>query len=586
MIQINTIGELLSHIETSFTNSHALNTYTSKGWTSLTTKGFLEEVRYLALALIAKGVQKGEKIGILAMPCSRWTIADLAIMAAGGISVPLFANISEENFQFEVNQTEMKRVFVGEIDQWTRYEQSRELFTQAISLDTPPGLNGVLGYEEMLELGKKEDQKNPGFFKEHLKTISTHDVATIIYTSGSTGVPKGAVHTHHSIFSLLNSPIFNWDSKNDTYLSFLPLAHVFARILNFIMISWGISVYYFNDVKNIAAICQEIKPSVMVVVPRLLEKMYSKMVDKVESGSGIKKWIGTHAFECANEANPSAIQKLLKPVFDKLVYSKLRAVLGNRLRIVFSGGAALNPHLYRFYLNAGFPFYEGWGLTESCPISVNRIEKIVIGTVGPAIPGMEVKTSPEKELLVKGKMMMSGYYKNEKLTQEVFDKDGWLKTGDKGEIAPDGYITILGRIKELLKTSTGEMIAPVPIEQALSKAPFLDAALVIGDNRKFAACLLVPDFEVLKKMKEKMHQSHLSDDEFLKSSSMKSEMENLLKLVNKHLNKWEQIQDYRFIPEPLQIEKGELTPSMKVKKERVLDRYKDLVESIYKEERP
>jgi long-chain acyl-CoA synthetase len=585
MKQIFHIGDLYHSIETNFSNSKALNTYEPTGWISLSTSEFLREVRYLALALLAKGLKKGDKIGILALPCARWTIADLAIMAAGGVSVPLFANIAEENFQFEVHQTEMKTVFVGEAEQWIRFEQSRELFTHAISLDDKPGVTDVFKYDEMLALGKAEDEKNPEFFAQHLKSIRSSDIATIIYTSGSTGVPKGVVHTHHSIFSLLNCPIFNWDSQKDTYLSFLPLAHVFARVLNFIMLSWGISIYYFNDIKKIAAICQEVKPSVMVVVPRLLEKMYTKMAEKVESGSGIKKWIGMAAFRAAYEENPSFTQKLLRPIFEKLVYKKLREALGGRLRIVFSGGAALNPHLYRFYLNAGFPFFEGWGLTESCPITVNRVEKIVIGTVGPAIPGMRVKTSPEGELLVKGEMMMSEYYKNEPLTQAVFDSEGWLKTGDKGSIGEDGYVKILGRFKELLKTSTGEMIAPVPIEQALGKTPFIDTAVVIGDNRKFAACLLVPDFEVLKKMKEKAHMTHLTDEEFLKGPFIRNEMQSILEKINSRLNRWEQIQDYRFIPNPLQIEKGELTPSMKVKRESVMDNYKALVDSIYREER-
>ncbi|MFV0341156.1 MAG: AMP-dependent synthetase/ligase, partial [Parachlamydiaceae bacterium] len=430
------------------------------------------------------------------------------------------------------------------------------------------------------------NEKNPQFFAEHIKKVKSSDVATIIYTSGSTGVPKGAVHTHHSIFSLLNCPIFNWDSNNDSFLSFLPLAHVFARVLNFIMLSWGISIYYFNDIKKIASICQEVKPSVMVVVPRLLEKMYTKMTEKVESGSGIKKWIGMAAFRAANEDHPSFTQKLFKPVYEKLVYKKLREALGGRLRIVFSGGAALNPHLYRFYLNVGFPFFEGWGLTESCPITVNRIEKIVIGTVGCAIPGMRVKTSPEGELLVKGEMMMSEYYKNEQMTRETFDSEGWLKTGDKGSIGEDGYVKILGRFKELLKTSTGEMIAPVPIEQALSKASFIDTALVIGDNKKFTACLLVPDFEVLQKMKETAQMTHLSDEEFLRGTYIRNEMQTLLEKINSRLNRWEQIQDYRFITQPLQIEKGELTPSMKVKKESVMNHYQDLVDSIYSEDRP
>lgn len=584
MKQTFTVGELLLLIETSYKNPKALSRHTSTGWRSLPTQQMLNEVKYLALGLIAQGLKKGEMVGILALPSPRWTIADLAIMAAGGVSVPLFANISEENFHFEVRQTEMKKVFVGDAESWIRLEENRDLFSVAISLDDEPGVKSALAYEELLAAGEKYDQDHPGFYEEHLRSIRPEDIATIIYTSGSTGVPKGAVHTHHSIFSLLHCPIFNWNSQEDRYLSFLPLAHVFARVLNFIMLAWGISIYYYDDVKTIAVACKEIRPSVMVVVPRLLEKMYGKMNEKVEAGSGLKKFIGKAAFAAAYAANPSILQRILKPVFDLLVYSKLREALGGKLRIVFSGGAALNPSLYRFYLNAGFPFYEGWGLTESCPITVNRIEKIKIGTVGSPIPGMQVYTSPEGELVVTGEMMMKGYYKNPELTAHAFDDQGRLRTGDKGTIDEEGYVTILGRFKELLKTSTGEMIAPVPIEQALVKAPFVDMAMVVGDNRKFAACLIVPDFDYLKHLKSKMNQTHVSDEDFLKSPQMHQEVDQLLHQVNQKLNRWEKIQAYRFIPRQLTIENGEMTPSMKIKREVVEAHYKKLIDSIYEEE--
>lgn len=584
MKQTFTVGELLLLIESSYNNPKALSRHTTLGWRSLPTKQMLTEVKYLALGLIAQGLKKGEMVGILALPSPRWTIADLAIMAAGGVSVPLFANISEENFHFEVRQTEMRKVFVGDPESWVRLEENRELFDIAISLDDEAGVKSALEYSELLAAGEKYDQDHPGFYEQHLKSIRPQDTATIIYTSGSTGVPKGAVHTHHSLFSLLHCPIFNWNSDEDVYLSFLPLAHVFARVLNFIMIAWGISIYYYNDVKTIAVACKEIRPSVMVVVPRLLEKMYGKMNEKVESGSGLKKLIGKAAFAAANAANPSILQRILRPLYDKLVYAKLRDALGGKLRIVFSGGAALNPALYRFYLNAGFPFYEGWGLTESCPITVNRIEKIKIGTVGPAIPGMKVFTSSEGELVVTGEMMMKGYYKNPELTALAFDDQGRLRTGDKGTIDDEGFVTILGRFKELLKTSTGEMIAPVPIEQALVKAPFVDMAMVVGDNRKFAACLIVPDFDYLKNLKSKMNQTHVSDDDFLKSPQMHQEVDQLLHHVNQKLNRWEKIQAFRFIPRPLTIENGEMTPSMKIKREAVEAHYKHLIDSIYEEE--
>ena len=586
MEQIFTIGQVLEQIEKKFNNPKALINYIEGEWKSISTKDFLTKVKYTAFGLLSIGVKRGDRVGIVALPSAEWTIADYAIMAIGAISVPLFANISEDNFHFEIEQSGLKNVFVGGAEQWKRSEQDQALFDHIIDFDAHHETDKEISFSRFLEMGKNYEKTLPeGAYLEILRSVSPTDPATIIYTSGSTGVPKGALHTHHSLTSLLHTPIFSWDSKNDSYLNFLPVAHVFARVLNLIMTSWGISCYYFNDVKNLGVACQEIKPTVMVVVPRLLEKMYVKMVAKVEASSPIKKAIGKFAFSLANQES-GILKTLFSPLMDRLVYKTLRNALGGRLRVVFCGGAPLSPSLYHFFLEAGFPIYEGWGLTESCPICVNRPGNIKVGTVGNTIEGMQVKLGPDGELLVKGEMMMREYYKNPEKTAQTIDGSKWLHTGDKGSIDAEGHVTIIGRLKELYKSSTGEWIAPVPIEQALTQEPFIETAMVIAENRKFVSCLIVPDFDALKLLKQKQRSNHLSDEEFLNSSFMKSKMKEILDTLNHNLNEWEQIKSYRFIPHTLSIEEGELTPSMKVKRDRVESKYKDLIDSMYLEGKP
>lgn len=585
MKQVFTVSEFLANIRENFSNPKALSSHNGKQWDSLSTEEYTKQVRYLALALVKMGVKKGDRVGIIAQPSARWAIADLAIMVTGAISVPLFANISEENFFYELRQTEVKVVFVGGQEQWQRYEESKDLFKVAIGLEDAPESAKILSFESVLANGKEMDEALPDLYERLESAINKDDLATIIYTSGSTGVPKGAEHTHSSLFSLLHIDLFNWDSQNDLYLSILPLAHVFGRILNFIALYWGISTFYYNDLKNLGSACKELHPTILVVVPRLLEKVYGKMVAKVQEAGLMKKAIGLWAFELANQEEETFWKHLFHPLAEKLVYSTLRDALGGRLRVVISGGAALSPQLCHFFRDIGVPLYEGWGLTEACPVTVNRPHRVKIGTIGIPIDTMEVKLSEKEELLVRGANVMRGYYRNPEATAKALDSYGWLHTGDQGEIDEEGFITIVGRIKELYKTSTGETIAPVPIEQALCKAPFIDMALVIADKRKFAAALLFPNFEILKVLKANQNQAHLSDEEFLKSIYIKDEMEKLLSKVNSHLNHWEQVHAYRFINQHLTIDAGELTPSMKIRREVVEQKFKDTINAMYEEEK-
>lgn len=585
MKPLHTIGELLTYIEENYSNPKALVSYENEQWHSYSTQQMLKEIKYIALGLKSLGIEKGDYVGLIAPSSARWTMIDLAIMSIGAISVGLFLNVSEENFRYEVELTDLKTIFVESSDAWLRHEHMKDHFNLTIALDDAPISEKMLTYQGLLIRGKELDDVEPSVFKRLLKSHSPDLIGAVIFTSGSTGTPKGAVHTHSSLISLFYNDSLRWDTQNDVYLSILPLAHIFARSVNFIMLMWGIRIYYYNDLKNLGVACREIHPTIMVVVPRLLEKVYSKMVANVEAAGYLKRTIGEWAFDLANQERETTWKHLFHGIADKLVYSHLREALGGKLRLVVSGGAALDPHLNHFLLDIGIPISEGWGLTEACPVCVNPLDKRKIGSIGTVVEGMELKINPIGEILLRGPLVMKEYLKNPEATAEAIDSEGWLHTGDKGYVDDEGYVFIIGRLKELIKTSNGEMIAPVPIEHALAKAPFVETAIIIADKRKFVSCLLVPNFEYLHGLKNNKNMAHLTDEEFLNSEYIKSEMVQILNKINQNLNHWEQIHAYRFILHPLSIENGELTPSLKIIRESIEKNYKSLIDSIYQEDK-
>lgn len=582
---LQTIPDVLRRVRSNYSNPKALNFHIEGIWVSLSTEEMLLHVKEAALGLVSLGVKKGDRVGILADPSSYWTIADLAIMVAGGVTVPLFVNLSDENYAFEVAQTELEILFVcGKERLGLCQRNPQPKLKTTILFYGEEGSGETLFYERLRELGRAHEKGSPGLYQQLEDSIVPGDLATIIYSSGTTGMPKGVELTHGNLTALLSANYFHWDTKTDRYLNILPLAHVFGRLLNYCFLTWGVSIYYTHDVKNFAHLCREIHPTILVVVPRLLERVYAKMLSNVEHAGFMKRKLGLWAFDLANTDDHNIFKILLHPIADKIVYSALRDALGGSLRVVISGGAPLNPHLCHFFSDIGVPIYEGWGLTEASTASVNNPDKHKLGSVGQPIGATKVKTSPEGELLVHGDIVMRGYYKDPVATAAVIDSEGWLHTGDKGEIDEEGFVFIKGRIKEMYKTSTGEYIAPVPIEQELCKAPLIDMALVVGQDRKFASALLVLDLDVLHSLKAIHQQEAASDEAFANSHFIQQEMHSLINAINHHLNKWEQIRAFRFILYPLSVETGELTPSMKIRREFVTAKYKGLIDEMYPEE--
>lgn len=583
MDRLHTCADIIDRLEKHPSDPKAFNTQSLHGWRTLSTEKFLQSVKFLALALHEIGMQRGDRVGILANPSTEWTIADLAIMIAGGVSVPLFANISDEHFVYEAQETSLQILFIEGHEQWAMYERQANLFKTVVDIGEAPSHGKALTFQELLEKGRRIDENNPSLYRTLREQLKPSDLGAIIYTSGSTGVPKGVELTHENLTCIVNFDKFNWRPQQDTYLSVLPLAHVFGHFINMWVLAWGARVYYSVDYKNLGVVCKEIKPTAIVVVPRLLEKIYAKIEDQISNSTGLKHHLGKWAVSLAKSENLSFFQRLLYPIADLLAFSKFREALGGHIRLVISGGAPLNPQLQRFFDRIGINIYEGWGLTEACPVTVNRPGNKKSGTVGLPSDGQEIKISSQGEVLVRGPLVMRGYYHDPEQTAKTIDEDKWLHTGDRGTIDKDGFLTILGRIKELYKTSTGEYVAPVPIEQALSRYPLIDMSMVIAEGRKFASCLLFPNLEVLKRMKDKNKTAQISDEAFLQSRFIQNEIDKLINETNKHLNHWEEIHAYRFVLEPLTIQSGELTPSMKIRREVVAKKYSRLIDEMYEE---
>ncbi|PJD97652.1 MAG: long-chain fatty acid--CoA ligase [Parachlamydia sp.] len=584
MKPFKTVADILRCISDHYACPKAFNHIENQLWVSFSSAHFVQLVKHLTLYLHSLKLERGSRIGIMG-PCSvYWTVADFAIMLSGGVSVPLFANISNENFDFEVHHADVKILFAGGQEQWQTVEAHRGDFETVISFDREGDPLASLTLFQAIALGAEIEKQEPALFPSLLDAVREEDLATIVFTSGSTGLPKGVELTQKNLASLLHIDPFNWNPQTDRYLSVLPLAHIFARTLNFIMVAWGIRVYYLHNVKLLGEAAPLVKPTILVLVPRILEKVQANILAKINASSWIKKCLGKWAWNLARAKGSSFHKNLLLPLADTLVFSRFREAMGGKLRLVISGGAHLNPELYRFFLEIGFPLYEGYGLTEVSTVACNRPNRIKIGTVGLPFQGITTSLSPEGELLVKGDLVMRGYHKNPEATAAAFTREGWLRTGDKATIDADGFVTILGRLKEMFKTSKGEYISPVPIEQLLTRDPLIDMAMVIADRRPFATCLLFPDLDFLRKLQKKKRAQDLSVEEFLKHPDMLAYIYKLLSSTNEHLNHWEELRDFRIIETHPSVEGGELTPTMKLRREVIEKKYAELINSMYLQE--
>ena len=569
-----TYSELFTHI-CSLENEYFLNYLSNGKYQNISTTDFKNKVICLSLALKDLGIQKGDTVGIFANSSPFWLIFDFAIHEVGAISVPIFANISSINLNFEIKDANIKYMFIDSQERLKDIENENKdltFITHNFCIKEPNFYN----FDEILVIGKQICDSTG--FTPH--KAQDDEIFSIIYTSGNTGTPKGVMLTHKNIVSQLHdiNSLINLQQE-EIALSLLPLAHIFERTVMSYYLSRGISIYFVDDIQNVANLLKIVKPTIMTAVPRLLEKIFNKIKNQISQKPLISRLIAGFAFKYALKEDIDK-NSIVYKILDKIVYSKLREIFGSRITKLISGGAPLSKEIALFFVNIGVPIYQGYGLTEFSPvISTNYPNSNKVGSCGKIIPSAEVKITENKELLVRGPSVMKGYLNQEELTSKTIDKDGWLHTGDIAYIDSDGYLFISSRVKEIFKTSTGEYVNAISIEQQLSKNKYIEFAVVISQNKKYTTALLFVDKE--KYEIEKKNNNNLNIEEFYNRTDIINDISRHIENINKDLNQWEKIVDFKIITNDISIEGGELTPSMKICRNKIEEKYAQLIDSMY-----
>jgi long-chain acyl-CoA synthetase len=558
-------------------------------WQKYSSKEVKEIADKFSLGLLSMGFQRGDKFAIISNNRSEWNFVDIGILQIGGIDVPVYPTMSQEEYIYIFNDSQVRLVFVAGIE---LYEKVKKIISKTKSVQDIYTFDKIEDKKNWKEILSLADESLIDKLKIIEGTIKPDDLATIIYTSGTTGVPKGVMLTHHNILSdvLSLKQIIKINYKH-RMISFLPICHIFERTAIYFYLTVGGSIYYAESIDKIVENFQEIKPNYFTTVPRLLEKIYEKIMEKGRSLKGIKKSIFGWAVNLANhfdeQGNNNFFYNLRLKAARKLVFSKWKAALGGEVLGIISGAAALQPRLARIFTGAGIPVREGYGLTETSPVlTCNRFEKgqYFLGTVGMAIPGVKIKINEESgEILVKGENVFKGYYNKPDLTEKVFDKDGWFHTGDIGELLNGKYLKITDRLKEVFKTSGGKFVAPLPIENKMKESWFIKNIMVIGENRKYTAALIIPNSVFIFNWYRKKGLGNLGIDEIIKTDIVKERIWKDIQKYNKKFSHIEQIKKFEILPNDWTVETGELTPTLKLKRKVILEKYKDVIEKIYSE---
>jgi long-chain acyl-CoA synthetase len=564
-------------------------------WTPISSRDFGHTVRAASLGLNSLGVQPGDRVAILSENRPEWAMADYAILCAGAWSVPIYPTLPAHQIAPLLNDSSAKAIFVSTLEQLGKILQIKSecpALEYVFVMDAaPPPEPGFLSFQGLVDKGRPTLEMSPGVFEQRAARVSPGDVATIIYTSGTTGEPKGAMLTHANFVSNVKAscqvvPI----TGEAVALSFLPLSHVFERMLDYAFLYRGSSIAYAESIDKLRDNFVEVNPSCFGAVPRVYEKVHARILDKVEAGSGLKKklfwWavrVGKErlSYEERRRPLPASLARKAK-IADKLVFAKIRHALGNRFRFAVSGGAPLSRDLAEFFMGAGVTIYEGYGLTETSPvIAVNGPNAWRLGTVGKPISGVEVRIADDGEILTRGPHIMKGYYKKPEATAEAIDPEGWFHTGDIGKIDEDGFLAITDRKKDLIVLAGGKKIAPQPVENQLKTSPFVGVPIVLGDRHKFVAALIVPNFERLREHVTEANWSvdwkHLDADPVVRSLYQRE-----IDAYNADKPHHEQIRAFAILSSDLTIEDGSITPTLKVKRRILESRYQDLIESMYR----
>ena len=566
------------HQVKNYPNATMFVTKIAGDWIGTSTQQFLDEVMLVSRGLIALNVQKGDRVSVSANNRVEWNIFDIAVQQIGAILVPLYPTSSESDYSFIINNASVKLIVVSNKELFDKVEKIRPNAPSLSSVFTFDEVEGATNWKAIHENAAKIEESE---VTRRMAEVAPEDMVTIIYTSGTTGNPKGVMLSHLNLLSNVEACIAPIPaSQGSKVLSFLPVCHVYERMLHYLYMYLGCSIYFAESMETIGENIREVKPEVFSAVPRLIEKVFDKIMAKGEDLSGIKRKLFFWAVSLAEEYDfmgKSSWYHFKLSIARKLIFKKWQEALGGNVRAIASGSAALQPRLARIFFAADIPILEGYGLTETSPVvSVNCFVKGVrIGCVGQLIEKVEVKIAEDGEILVKGPNVMMGYFENEEATNEVFDADGWFHTGDIGTFQEDKFLKITDRKKEIFKTSGGKYIVPQAMENKFKESRFIEQIMVVGEGEKFPTAFIVPNFAFIREWGEyKNHDfSGLSNADIAKSKLVNDRIGEEINTYNKEYGNWEQIKKFALLEKEFSIAANELTPTLKLKRKKIMENY-------------
>lgn len=586
-MKITRVFDLLPFLQMYYPEKTIFSNKVNGQWINYDTDAFIRNVDDISLGLLSLGIKKDDKVANMSPNRPEWNFVDFAVMQMGAVHLPLYPTLSESDLKYILNDSEAKVLFVSD----------QELYNKVLKVKNDcQSLQYIISYDKISdssvmhleELKSKGDASQMTKINEYKNSVQPDDLLTLIYTSGTTGNPKGVMLTHDNLVS-------NFKSSNPlipegayTALSFLPLSHIFERMVVYMYLSKGVSVYYAESLDKIADNLKEIKPHMFTTVPRLLEKVYDKIVLKGSELTGIKRtlffWALNLGLKYEYDGKNGWWYEMQLWLANKIIFKKWREALGGNILAICSGGAALQERLARVFWAAEIPVLQGYGLTETSPvITVNGIDKGMryFGTCGPTISGVEVKIAADGEILSRGPHIMKGYYKKPEATAEVIDSDGWFHTGDIGEMVEGRYLKITDRKKEIFKTAGGKYIAPQIIENKLKESKFIEQIMVVGENKKFPSALIIPSFVYLKDWCEIKGINYTSNEQIIKDEVVINRIQREVDELNSNFGHWEQIKKFVLLPHEFTIDNGELTPKLSMKRKAIIEKYNNKIELMY-----
>jgi long-chain acyl-CoA synthetase len=592
---VETLSRAVLHILKEYAAKPDLIQYRENGrYVPISTEEFGKRIRALALGLHELGCGPGRKLIILSENRPEWILTDLANLCLGGITVPIYPTIVPPQIKYIIEDSEASVVVCSTAALRQKIEAVRgelPLVSHSLTMESEAPA-GFLTLAEVMERGERSGRERPDLFEALARAVRPDDLASIIYTSGTTGIPKGVMLTHGNFTSNVDALDQVTDfNKTDTILSFLPLSHVLERMTTFAFLYKGASICYAESIETVADNLLEVRPTIMVSVPRLFEKIYAKVMDKVLTESALKKKIFFWAVRTGKAYGRRTVAKEKIPaglafrrrLAHKLVFIKILEKTGGRIKFMVSGGAPLSRDIAEFFHALGLIILEGYGLTETAPVvACNTFDRLRFGTVGPVVPGVRVKIDADGEILVQGPNVMKGYYKKPRETAEVI-ADGWFHTGDIGFLDDDGFLTITDRKKDILITAGGKNVAPQPIENMLKRIPAVANAVVVGGKRKFISAIIVPEKDKLISLAQQNGLIFVSFAELLAGSEIKRLLLEAIDKATPDLASYEKIKKIILLDRDFEIDREEMTPTLKVKRNKVEEKYKELIDALYRE---